>query len=664
MPQILKKTGIDYFITQKISWSQFNKFPHMTFNWEGMDGTRVFTHFLPADTYNGDYTSGQFVKGEENFPDKDKSSRWLYLFGWGDGGGGPSRHQLEYAKYVKDLEGCPKVVQEFAADFLVKAEKEIVDIPVWRGELYLEFHRGTYTTQARNKRGNRKSEFMMRELEWLRSFNMKKYPASSTERMWKTILLNQFHDIIPGSSITWVYDDSLKQYAELKEEGSMLISEGAKNISDEVKMDGTGKPLLVTNSLSWDRTDVFSVPLLTNAKCLALSDENGRRLPCQVVKGKEGNELLGLGLLPPMGYGVFYLNEGECYEEEGLKVRNNLLENDKLKVELDVDGRISSFFDKESEREILLLGKKGNVFTLHDETGNDAWDFFIWTEEMKPFHPKLVKSEVSEKGPVRIAVKQEWAISKVSKIVQEIRLVKGSRKLEFSTKVSWNEDEKMLRVQFPVDIHALKASFETQFGFIERPTHRNTSWDMAKHEVCMHKFADLSEEGYGVALLNDCKYGIKIFENNIDMTLLRSPKKPDVSADMAEHEFTYAIYPHKGGLKTGAVVQAGYELNAPLLAYPAKNHKGSLPSVYSFLTLDNESLIVDTVKKAEDSDALVIRLYEAYGARGKASLKVNREFKKAAISDMLENEEKQLKVENGEVKFEFKPFEIITLKIN
>ena len=662
LPQILTKTGIEYFITQKISWSQFNKFPHMTFNWEGLDGTRIFTHFLPTNDYNGTYLSGELAKGEENFKEIDRAGRWLYLFGLGDGGGGPSRHHMEFAKHVKNLEGCPKTVQEFASDFLPKAKKDIVDIPVWKGELYLEFHRGTYTTQARNKRANRKSEFLLRELEWIRSFDMKTFPAPDVDRLWKVILLNQFHDIIPGSSITWVYEDSLKQYAALEAEAEKLTVEGAKALAKSVNMEGEGTPVLVTNSLSWDRTEVFSVPAGSGAKRPVMTDENGRHIPSQPVKSENGDELLCLGDIPSMGYRVFYVNEGESGRETGPVAEKELLENEFLRVKFDKDGRITSIYDKENGRETVKAGQPANVFTLHDETGNDAWDFFIWTEEMKPFSPKMVKCEISEKGPVRAAIRQEWKISETSKLVQEIRLVKGGRKLEFFTKVDWNEDEKMLRVNFPVEIHSAKASFETQFGFVERATHRNTSWDMAKHEVCMHKFADISEEGYGVALLNDCKYGVRVFDSAINMALLRSPKYPDVSADIASHTFTYSIYPHKGGLKEGAVTRAGYEQNVPLRALVCSSHKGNLPGAHSDITVDNENLVIDTVKKAEDSNALVVRLYESNGARGKAFLKVNRGIKKAAVTDMLERETGSLKLENGTVELEFRPFEIITLK--
>lgn len=661
LPQIMKKSGINYFLTQKLSWNQFDSFPHHTMLWEGLDGTRVFTHFPPANNYNGCFLPQELIAAGKRFLEKDRTNRWIYLFGYGDGGVGPSRHQLEFAKRVKDTEELPKVKMEFAKDFFKKAEKDIKDILTWKGELYLEYHRGTYTTQARNKRANRKSELLLRDIEWLDCFNLKKYPSGELERLWKLVLLNQFHDIIPGSSITWVYKDSQKQYADVFSSGHKLLSSGSKALLDRIDTRGDGTPVVVVNSLSWDREGIVSIPLDKNmGNGAAVLDSKGNVMPSQVVN----SGLVFRGKTPAMGYAVFFVKKGRREQSGNLKATKNLLENEILRVTLNDKGYIASIYDKEAGREVIPAGRQGNVLALYNETGEDAWDTHIYYEEMKPTYPVLLESKVTETGPVRINILQKWAVSKKSTLIQEIRLSSKSRAIEFSTKVDWHEDEKMLRTSFPVNVHSMNASYETQFGFIERPAHRNTSWDMAKFEVCGHKWADISEDGYGVALLNDCKYGYKILGNVIDLNLLRSPKSPDPVADMGEHIFTYALYPHTGDFKRGNVIRAGYELNVPLRSFIASAHPGKMPKIYSMFSVTSDSVIIDTVKKAEDGNSIIVRMYEAFGGRGEVRLYTALPVKRAVLTDLLERKVKNIACENGCISLYMKPFEIVTLRLN
>jgi len=663
LPQILKKSGIDYFLTTKMTWSQFNTFPYHTFLWEGIDGSRVFSHFPPSGNYGGDLSPGELMRAQRDFAEKDRANNWAYLYGFGDGGGGPSRHQLEYLKLAKDVEEVPKVKSEFASVFFKKAEASIKDPLVWRGELYLERHRGTLTTQAHNKRANRKSELLLRETEWMRTFNMTNYPQIELDRLWKLVLLNQFHDIIPGSSITWVYKDSQEQYKDVLGTSQKLLDEGAKSFTKNIDtIGGKGKPVVVTNSLSWDRQDVFSVPA-TDTTNKVIKDLGGNAIPTQKINKNGKKEIIALGNVPSMGYCVFFESNENAKFENSLRVSKNLLENENLKVRFDEKGYITSIFDKENNQEVLPEGAKGNMLALYDEYGQNAWEVDIYYEEKKPSLPVLTKSGVAEKGPVRASILQEWRISENSSIVQEIRLIAGSRKIEFFTKVKWHENEKMLRTSFPTTIDSENATYEIQFGNIKRPTHRNTSWDMARFEMCGQKWADLSEKEYGVAILNDCKYGHKIHKNVIDLALLRSPKTPDPVADMGEHVFTYAIYPHKGSFIDGDVVRAGYELNVPMRAYSAEKHKGRMPALYSEFNIDNEALVIDTVKKAEDSKDIIIRIYEAFGSRGSANLSISMPVKKAFAVNLLERQDKKIVIKNGNIKFNFKPFEIITFKL-
>ncbi|MFH1074174.1 MAG: alpha-mannosidase [Candidatus Firestonebacteria bacterium] len=674
LPQILKKCGVNYFLTQKISWSQFNKFPHHTFNWEGLDGTRVFTHFPPADSYNSVYEPQELLKAQNAFLEKDRANRWIYLFGFGDGGGGPSRHELEFSKRVKNCEELPKVTQEFAKDFFPKCEKDIKDPLTWKGELYLEFHRGTYTTQARNKKYNRKSELLLRDAELLSSLNLKNYPAKELDRLWKLVLLNQFHDIIPGSSIPWVYKDSLKQYEDITKSGEEIVVSGLRTLCEKIDTKGFGKPVVIFNSLSWTRSGLVLLPKIKGG----FKDN----LEGTVVTQETKDGLLARVDVSPLGYAVYFSDNTieKNKTASDLKVNKNLLENSLLRVKFSKDGQVFSIQDKETGRESVKTGGFANVFKIFDEKGEDAWDTHIYHEEQKYASPKLVKSEVIEEGPLRASIRQTWKVSESSSIIQEIRLESRSKKVEFFTKLEWTEREKLLKVYFDTSINSLKAKYEIQYGHVERPAHRNTSWDMAKFEVCAHKWMDYSEEGYGISLLNDGKYGQGIKDGTMSLTLLRSPKPPDPAlihgikpaseddtvTDQGLHEFTYVLYPHTGSIIEAKTVQAGYELNTPLrTALLGKGSKGKLGRAHSFYSVDNESVIIEAVKKSEEGNDIIIRMYEAYGKSGKAVLTVANELdiKKVELVNMLEEKQGALKIEDRKIKFKVRPFDIITLRL-
>ena len=667
MPQILKKSGVKYFLTQKLSWSQFNKFPHHTFYWEGIDGTDIFTHFPPANSYNSIYEPAELLFAQKEFLEKDRAKRFIYLFGFGDGGGGPSRHMLEFAKRAKNCEELPRVEQEFAKDFFPKCEKDIKKPLTWKGELYLEFHRGTYTTHARNKKGNRKAELLLRDAEILSALDLKNYPAVEFDRLWKLVLLNQFHDIIPGSSIPWVYEDSLKQYADIMKSGESIALGGLKALSGKIDTTGEGKPVVLFNSLSWQREETVLLKGIKGQLEGSLSQET-----------KDG--LLAKVTVPPMGYTVCFAKGKMQKAETSLKVKNNLLENSLLRVEFGKDGHISSIYDKENGKEAVKDGGAFNRFKVYDEKGEDAWDTHIYHEEQRYAEPKLKKMEVLEAGPLRASIRQTWEVSKTSSIVQEIRLTEGGRKLEFATKLEWHESERLLKVFFETSVNSLKANYDIQFGYVERPAMRNTSWDMAKFEVCAQKWADYSEAGYGISIMNDCKYGHGVKDGVMSLTLLRSPKHPDpmqtVSqmpnpspypvTDQGSHEFTYVICPHAGGFIEARTVQAGYELNSPVrVFFPASGKKGTLPKEHSFFTLDKDFAILDTVKKSEDGRDTILRLYEALGIGGEITLSIAEDliFNKAHLVNLMEEKEKELKVENGAIKLTLRPFDIITIKL-
>ncbi|MCC6444983.1 MAG: alpha-mannosidase [Armatimonadetes bacterium] len=669
LPQILRKSGICYFMTQKISWNQVNKFPHHTFYWQGIDGTRIFTHFPPADTYNADMSPRELAYNVRNYKDHDRAPRSLYIYGFGDGGGGPTTGMIENALRLADTEGMPKVTLELARDFFEKAASEGKDIPVWVGELYLELHRGTYTTQARNKRGNRKSEFLLRDAEYLaavRPNGLERYPQAEIEQAWKLTLLNQFHDIIPGSSINEVYRDSDRDYAEIARIGERVVADSLAALGQAVNTEGLSLPVLVVRSYDWPYGQVVSVPLPDGAEPKSVCSQDGSRFPVQIVakNGRRCAVFQELEVEPGYGYAVYELSPEPADPRCPINVSERHLDSGTLRVEFDENGLIERIYDHVAGREVMNPGEKGNQLQLFEDKPLfwDAWDVDIFYQEKGRVLTGLDSVEVVESGPVRGALRFTRSFG-LSKIVQTVSIAAWSNRIDFITEVDWHEEYKMLKAAFPVAINSPRATYEIQYGNVERPTHYNTSWDMARFEVAAQKWADLSEEGYGVALMNDCKYGHDTFGNTLRLTLLRSPKAPDPEADMGHHIFTYALMPHQDESKPGVIGQA-YRLNAPprALLLPA-GQTGPLPREQAFFALDADHVVIESVKKAEDEEAVIVRLYEAMNARGPVSLTIALPVRSAHLCDLLERDEQELPLKNGAVSFAIKPFEIVTIKL-
>lgn len=670
LPQILKKSGIKYFLTQKISSNQFNKFPHHTFLWEGIDGTQMFSHFPPADTYNSDFNPGQLIYNVRNFREHDRANRSLYVFGYGDGGGGPTKQMLEVARRTKDMEGLPKVTIEKVSDFFPKAQEDAKDLPVWAGELYYERHRGTYTTHAKNKRNNRKCEFLLREAEMLDSVVRVLLPGQAQisdkgaealpyavydvtgcgiehpdstqdlDRAWKLLLLNQFHDIIPGSSIHWVYEDSDVDYATIKALAGRVIERRMSALAGAIDTQGVANPLIVLNSTSEDRDEVISLA----------SGE-----PTRVA-------------VPKMGYKVIDAaksTEPAIAPVTVAKAGSEItLDNGIVRIVIDAQGVLSSIFDHRAKREVLLPGERGNVLHLHKDypVHSDAWDIDAYAFETTQDLTDVDEVSVVENHPLRATVQVLRKFGN-SKLAQRIVLRSGSARIDFETQVDWHEDHKLLKASFPVNILSRSATFEIQYGHTERPTHQNTTWDMARFEVCAQKWADVSEGDYGVALLNDCKYGYDIRGSVMRLSLLRATTAPDPIADRGEHEFTYSLLPHTGDVRLGGVVAEAYALNIPLTSIPVTAHSGQLPSAASFFEADRPGVVFEAVKKAEKGDAIIVRFYEAFGTRGPVTISTSLPFAKAAIADLMEQDVQPVEIVDGKIKIEIAPFEIVTLKL-
>ncbi|MBW4082549.1 glycoside hydrolase family 38 C-terminal domain-containing protein [Paenibacillus sp. S150] len=637
LPQLLKKSGVDYMMTQKLSWSVYNTHPHHSFLWEGIDGTRVLTHLPPEDTYNSPAAPRSLVKIEERYLDRGVSEHALMLFGIGDGGGGPGEEHLERLAREKNLLGLPPVVQEPAIAFFRRLEREASRFQTYRGELYLEKHQGTLTTQARNKWYNRKLEKALRELEfaasllWALSGGESGYPAERLEAIWKEMLLYQFHDILPGSSITRVYDESLERYSKLLEEVQAMIAGTCGRIA---ALSGTaaGTPVLF-NSLPWERREWV--------------EYGGGRHFVQV---------------PALGWRS--LAEAEAEPPGGrLTAEDRRLENGRLRVRFAEDGSIVSLYDKAAGREAVRPGAKANVFTAYHDDG-DAWDFPRDYRETVAGTMKLERVRAYVLGP-RAVVEQEYRLGK-SVLKQTVSLEQGGELLRLDTEVDWREAGKMLRVNVPVNVAADQVNCDIQFGVLKRPATRNNATEFARDEICAHHYIDLSQPDYGVALLNDSKYGHSAENGVMSLNLLRSPSYPDPTADRAKHRFTYALYPHQGDFIQAGVYRRGYELNIPLTMVQAPAPSGSGKEYVRRIGLaqtDHPHVMIETVKKAEDSGHLILRLYETAGAGAEARLSFGLDCLTIEEADLLEKPAGMLAEQSNETVLSFTPFEIKTIRV-
>lgn len=614
LPQLLRKAGVPYFMTQKLSWNVFNKHPHHTFLWKGIDGSEVLTHMLPEETYNSPGSPRAIRKAERDFLDKAVCDEAMLLFGIGDGGGGPGEEHLEAMAREKNLNGIARVKQEPSINFFKRQEKFRDDLVSFSGELYLERHQGTYTTQARNKRYNRLMEMALRELELSWSMLLARgkdcYEQQALEEVWKEVLLYQFHDILPGSSIDRVYEESLARYAALYEKMQDWQSKAYAALADQEQAQDN----YVMNTLSWERTEWVQINgtwMQVQAKPLCFTKAQPAQAP-DVVRASE-----------------------------------TTLENDKLCVTFNAQGFVEQVYDKENQRNVL--NGVGNELRIYQDDG-DCWDIEMMYN--RKYQTAAQQSVKAYSDGVQGVVERVYCYGD-STITQKAVLKAGSRRLDFVTEVDWKEDNRMLRTSFPIDVYATEATCDIQFGNIKRPLHKNTTWDLAKYEVCAQKWVDVSQRDYGAAVMSDCKYGYALYDTTIDLDLLRSPSYPGRSADRAHHVFTYALYAHEGDCVQGKVAQAGYELAQPLKAVQGDFSQGGVP----FVSVSAGNVIVESVKKAEDSDDIILRLYECTGASAQAKIELGFDAKEIAIADLME--QPQETVQDGVVNF--RPFEIVTL---
>jgi alpha-mannosidase len=675
LPQLMREARLEYFFTIKIGWSQYNRLPFDTFWWQGLDGTKILTHFSTtkdsasahASTYNAKATPEQIMATWRNFQQKDirehsKILPLLMAYGWGDGGGGPTREMIKNITHLNQFPSMPRVQFGTVKEFYEKLEKGVGEnIPTWNGELYLEFHRGTYTTQARSKQSNRRSEFILHDLEFLATYAKLtnpnySYPAEQLSKMWKVVCLNQFHDILPGSSIGPVYEESMMQYENVFAQGQELIAQAFTTLHHRL-----GGTMLALNPTTFTQND--PVCWQTEQEEVSLYTHDGT--PIRLQRIEEGF-LIDLGDLPP--YSVTTILKTELVKgsetSSMMDISQTHLENAFLLVELNSAGEIRRIYDKRAKCEVLPENAVANQFQLYEDRPlyPDAWDFDVFFDDRVWMGEPAHSIKVVETGPLRISLEIKRMLAS-SECTQRISLTHNSPRLDFFTTIDWHERKTLLKVAFPVKVLSPTATYDIQFGNVERPTHKNTSWDWAKFEVCAHKWADLSEGGYGVSLLNDCKYGYDIHDNVIRLTLLRGSEDPDPGADLGTHKFTYSLLPHIGGWQEETISQA-YILNDPVRIWVAEkdSDNNTTQCLPSLATADSDNFILETVKWAEDGDGIILRLYESQRKRGPVKVRTAFDLAAAWRANILEENLYKLDTSQNEISLSVRPYEIVSIR--
>lgn len=665
LPQILKQCEIDTFMTTKISWNQYNTVPNDLFFWRGIDGSEILTYFIdtpydnfkPGDrfsTYNGMLEPRTAIIGWQQFKNKELTHDTLISYGYGDGGGGVNRDMLEMRRAMDRIPGCPHVITDTAGNFFCKMHQAVENtdryVHTWDGELYLEYHRGTYTSQAYNKKTNRYLENRLLVAEWLSSLAYilgKDYSQKQLQDSWECVLLHQFHDIIPGSSIHEVYEDSHVNYGRAIETLDRVEQDVTAFLQQEAENTYT---VYCANSFGGEE-----LVLIPETRHGSFFDGQGLLLASQQIA--DGTLVL-VRTVPFGGVLVRFVPGETAKTEEYFRLEENTLHTPYYRLAWNQDGQLTEVYDKSTRRHVLRPGQLGNVLEIYEDKPMcfDAWEIDIYHREKMEKVRACAPVALMELGNLRVVLRFTYAYGH-SRIHQDLICYRHSKRIDFETWVDWHEDHKLLKTAFHTNIRSVKATYDIQFGHVERPTHWNTSWDWAKFEVCAHKWADFSETGYGVSLLNNCKYGHSIKDNVMRLSLLKSAKDPDGEADMGEHTFTYSLYPHEGAVTVGGTIEEANRLNLP-----AKVVRGSSAHADPMITLSGSNVQVDAIKKAEDEPCLVIRLHECKGNRTETTLQANLPVKKIVPCNMLEHDVASA-VEGSSIHFSLGAFESRSFKL-
>lgn len=717
LPQIIKKSGLEYFMTTKIAWNDTNRMPCDTFEWKGIDGTSVLTHFSPSreysrlgelfptevgtfTTYNAMLNETQVKGAWQRYGNKELNSEVLMSYGWGDGGGGTTPEMIERGRRMtRGIKGLPRVEFSSARDFFDKLKEDVSGnkhLPVWDGELYFEYHRGTLTSMARNKRDNRRAEIRLADMELLYSlvdsFGLLAYPKEKFVELWRIVLRNQFHDILPGSSIEEVYNDSAAEYAYVFSEIAKLRDRALEAVASNSNKVSDNTEIVVFNYNSSSNSNYLTLDQEIES-VVADESSNGKdaSFVLQAIEDNDldypeinvqrtycGNFIARLDQAASKGFSRYCLkkkinNNDSTLVNEPCKLPITM-ENDYLRIQVNECGRFTSFYDKTVQRELIIEGKEGNRIVSHQTKPHayDCWDLNSYYKEKYWEVDNLTSAEIVEDGSIRSTLKLTYSYQD-SMISEYLHLYHDSARLDLTFNVDWKEHQQMLKLYFPVDIHSHEATYEIQYGHVKRATHYNTSWDRARFEVCCHKWLDFAEDNYGIAIINDSKFGVGINSQEIGLTMLKAGIYPNPNADIEEHHFAYSIRPHRGDFRQASIIDAAYAFNNPAeyILLGEKINTNSLPLRYEAVTSDNKNVVVEVVKQSEDGNDDIIRVYETFGRRSRARLDFAKKY--SSVIEVGMSEEKleyvdslskgtELTYDGKELNFIIRPFEIKTFR--
>lgn len=665
LPQILKQCELSTFMTSKISWNQYNSIPHDLFKWKGIDGSEILTYFISTPevgmdfshrfaTYNGYVTPRTLLGSWTKFKDKALTKNTLIPYGFGDGGGGVNRDMLAMRRATDKIPGIPNVKTSTVGEFFKKIHRDVDNtdryVHTWDGELYLEYHRGTYTTQCYNKKMNRYLENKLAQVEWLSSLAYilgGEYAQKQLHDAWECVVLHQFHDIIPGSSIREVYEDSRVNYERAEAQAN-----AAKTTALDTLLEEKAHTYAVYSTNSFGGKELVLIPETGDVR---FTDDAGNVLEAQ--KCESGYEV-AVDVKPFAFVSIHVEPVVASVPSHVFAMNDHMLQTPFYTIVWNATGQLTRIYDKETKRNVLKDGCEGNVLEIFEDKpmNHDAWDIDIYYYEKMEKVCATRAPEMIENGPLKAVIRSRYQYNR-STITQDMIVYKNTKRIDFKTHADWHETHKLLKVAFYTDIRTTKATYDIQFGHAERPTHWNNSWDWAKFEVCGHKWADISETGYGVSLLNDCKYGHSIKDGAMKLSLLRSPKAPDTQADMGEHDFTYALYPHKGSVTEGGTIEEANKLNLP-----AQVVKGTFKDGRTLVKVSDSSVQIDVCKKAEDEDCLIVRMHECRGGRTLVVLSSDYPLRKIVPCNLLEHDCGDA-VEGANIELAFRPFEIKSFKL-
>lgn len=677
LPQIYRKSGFDYFVTQKIYWNEVTKFPYKLFWWESPDGSRILTYF-PHD-YGNPIDPVRMADDLAVYAPAMGSNEIMHLYGVGDHGGGPTRSMLDTAqRWKRDDAIYPKLFLSTAQGFFDDLGKKApqMQIPTWNSELYLEYHRGVYTSQANTKRNNRHNEALLLNAEKFSAVTSlwgAHYPQQELTYAWQKVLFNQFHDIFAGSAVAAVYRDADRDHAEVRRIGTEALDSSLQTIAAQADTNGAGVPIVVYNPLSWPRSEAVevSVPMPGGAQQITVRDAGGKAALAQVVGRDSATNHATLQFLaddvPSLGFKVFHASAAGADSASLSDVRASRLsmENEFMRVTVDPgSGCITSLFDKRGGGELLAQGACGNLLqAFHDLPHEyDAWNVDANFEDKRWDIKRAEEVKLVEIGPLRAVIRVTRKFQS-STFVQELTLLAHTSRLDVHTHADWREKHILIKAAFPLAVKSEFATYEIPYGSIQRPTTRNTPAERAKFEVPALRWADLSDQHHGLSILNESKYGYDGKENVLRITLLRSPAYPDPHADEGKHEFTYSLYPHASTWTQAATTLRGYEMNYPLMARVELGHAGALGAQHSFAQLEPANLVLTAMKKAEDDDGLVLRFYEWAGKPAQAILRLPEGATGAVETNLMEKEQNQLAITEGAVSLSVKPYEIKAIKV-